>query len=103
MKAAPARSAELDKVEREFFKPYMEDMVKQGGLGAWSFSHLKTPNSEERPYTALSLHKLSKVEMMGRPQEKWAARYREVAKALPSLRVRTRTELWMQLDKTTPQ
>ena len=96
VKTQPGRAADLDRIERDFFLPLFQELVKQGHAAAWAFTLLRFPSPASSPYDSLSLNgyeSLAKAGSEAMP-EAFEAKWKEANTILNAARVRVRVQLW---------
>ncbi len=108
LKSFPGKGGDLMKVQREYFLPSNEDLIKAGHATAWATTVVRYPVKFDPPYNYISFNGYSSLAEMEKqpPQEwieKWPNKSRELMTLLNASRKRIEGQLWRLVDQTTPK
>jgi hypothetical protein len=99
LKTETGKAAALSQVQRDYFLPRTEEMVKAGDAASWSFMRLRFPRAEANPYDIVSFGGYASMAQMeaadSKVPEAFRAKEREVSVLLNAARTRVRNQLWI--------
>ncbi len=108
LKPVEGKTADLLKVQRDFFKPSSEDAVKSGLKAGWATMGVRQPSRADAPYSWISFDAFSSLAQMetSRPKEfaeRWQTKSRAAYVMLDASRKRAKGELWQLIGQTDPK
>jgi hypothetical protein len=108
LKSLPGKAGDLMKVQREYYMPSFEELIKAGVASSWATSLVRFPQSLETPYDYVSFNGYESLAQMEKvpPQdwiEKWRQKSRESMAMLNASRQRVSGQLWRLVEQTSPK
>jgi len=106
LKSVPEKRGDLFKVQKEYYLPAKEDLIKAGRAVSWAAGAVRFPMKFDAPYDFISFDGASSpAETEKDPPkewiEKWPNKNGEWMTLLNASRTRFDRQLWMLVDKTT--
>lgn len=108
LKSVPGKFGDLIKVQRDYYLPSNEDLVKLGRAVSWATTAVRYPVKFDAPYDSVSFNgAASLAEFEKEPPnawvEKWPKKNGEWMTLLNASRTRYEGELWGLVDQTKPK
>jgi hypothetical protein len=108
LKSLPGKFGDLLKVQREFYLPENEDLIKAGHAVSWATTAVRYPRKFDAPYDSISFNgvaSLTETEKVPPKDliEKWRQKSDEWMPLLNASRTLYEGELWSLVDQTTPK
>lgn len=107
LRSLPGKGEELLKIQREYYLPTNNELIKTGHATGWAVTAVRYPQQLDFPYNYVALNGYESLAQMEKevPQswrDKWSSQAKEATKQLPPTRKRVKGELWRLIDQTTP-
>jgi hypothetical protein len=106
LRSLPGKGDDLMKVQREYYLPSNEELIKAGVAASWAASRVRYPAQLDHPYNYVSFNGHESLAQMEKPapqawRDKWSGEKSTQTQAeLAASRQRVKGQLWRLLDQT---
>lgn len=104
----PGKFGDMLKVQREYYLPSNQDLVKAGYAISWATTAVRYPVKFDAPYDSISFNGARSLAEADKDPpkewiEKWPKKNAEWMTLLNASRTRFQGQLWSLVDQTTPK
>jgi hypothetical protein len=105
LRSLPGKGEDLLKIQRDYFLPSNNELIKAGGAAGWANMSVRFPSQLDFPYNYVSFNGYESLTQMEkeRPRawlDKWAGQ--DINAQLATTRKRVKGQLWRLIEQTTP-